>query len=297
MKEPTKLLNWQQETLINYLAELSLSSSETTCNSYKGDLTRFLTFIAEKNIKKVATLKPLHIINYLSYCKSIGRTDSTINRYYMAIRSYCRYLRRQKLLPFDLTEDITPPRSSLKAPSIPTIEEMGKIISQPNVCTESGMRDRALMELMYSSGLRATELCNLELEDFKGSQVTVKCGKRGKTRTVPITQEAWYWIESYIEEYRGKDEGYLFLTQMGRQIRRQYLCAIIIDNSAKAGMKDVTPHTFRHACATHLLDRGADIRLIQEVLGHASISTTQRYTHLSSCKMQEMFQQFHPRRA
>jgi site-specific recombinase XerD len=149
--------------------------------------------------------------------------------------------------------------------------------------------------LLYSSGLRASELCALEYEDFKRSSVTVRCGKRSKTRTVPITDEAMDAIMGYIDTYRGHEGGWLFQTMLGRQIRRQLLCAIVVEYAKKARVQGVTTHTLRHACATHLLDQGADLRLIQEVLGHSSIASTQRYTHLSSGKMQEMFKQFHPR--
>jgi len=127
--------------------------------------------------------------------------------------------------------------------------------------------------------------------------VLVKCGKRSKTRTIPVTDSASKAIQAYIEKYRGRKAGCLFLTVLRKKLRRQLLCVIVSDYANKAGVEGVTTHTLRHACATHLLDQGADLRLIQEVLGHSSIASTQRYTHLSSNKMQEMFRQFHPRKS
>ena len=296
MKTHPQILSWMQESLSEFVAQLALSKSNTTVEAYHYDVAQFMEFLSECKVKRLSVLKPVHVVNYLGKCKQEGKSDSSINRYYMSIRSYCRFLRKSKLVEFDLTEDVTPPRNIQKAPRVPTVDEMDRILVQPNTDTESGTRDRAILVLLYSSGLRATELCDLKIEDFKENGIMVKCGKRSKTRTVPVTVEAAIAINVYIEKYRGKSKGYLFLTQMGKPLRRQLLSSTVSRYAKKAGVEDVTTHTLRHACATHLLDEGADLRLIQEVLGHSSIASTQRYTHLSSTKMQEMFQQFHPRR-
>lgn len=286
-----------QESLDSYVDQLSLSKSKPTVEAYKYDVGQFLAYAKEKGVKRMSTLKADHIIGYLGYQKGSGKSDSSVNRYYMAIRSYCRFLRRNKLIVDDLTLDITPPASRQKAPRIPTKEEVEHILAQPDTATEAGTRDKAILELLYSSGLRASELCDLHLEDFKADCVVVKCGKRGKTRTVPVTEDAASSINAYVQDYRGKKAGVLFRTQLGRQIRRQLLCEIVMQHAKNAGLQGITTHTLRHACATHLLDEGADLRLIQEVLGHSSIASTQRYTHLSSNKLQSMFQKFHPRKS
>lgn len=296
MKIQNQISSWMRESLGSFIAELSLSKSKPTVDAYKYDVSKFLEYLHERHVRRMNSLKPLHIIDYLSECKNRGKSDSSINRYYMAIRSYCRHLRRSKSVTFDLTEDIVAPRCILKAPRIPTILEIEKIITNPNTETETGARDRAMLELLYSSGLRASELCDLKLDDFKENCIVVKCGKRSKTRTVPLTTSAAQAINAYKDKYRGKTPGYLFQTLQGKQIRRQLLGAIVQDYASKAGVEEITTHTLRHACATHLLDAGADLRLIQEILGHSSIASTQRYTHLSSSKMQQMFQAFHPRK-
>lgn len=296
MSNQNQILSWMKESLDRFIAQLSLSKSTPTVDAYRYDVSRFLEFLNNKKVKRINGIKPTHIVDYLGYCKSIGKSESSINRYYMAIRSYCRFLRRSKAIDFDLTEDITPPRNNQKTPRVPTVEEVNRILEQPNLETESGTRDKAILELLYSSGLRASELCDLKLEDFKDNSVLVKCGKRSKARTVPVTIQAVVAINIYIDQHRGRAKGYLFQTVMQKKLRRQLLCAIVGDYAKKAGIEGVTTHTLRHACATHLLDAGADLRLIQEVLGHSSIASTQRYTHLSSNKMQEMFQQFHPRK-
>jgi len=295
MRNRNQISNSMLESLTSFINELSLSKSTPTIEAYKYDVSRFIEHLATKNIKRAGSIKPVHIIDYLGICKKTGKSESSINRYYMAIRSFCRYLRRNKTIAIDLTQDISPPRIHQKAPRIPTIEEVDKILSQPDIQTESGLRDRAILELLYSSGLRASELCDLQLHHVSQDKVMISCGKRGKTRTVPLTTEAFSWVEKYTA-IRGDKKGPLFQTIMGKSLRRQLLCAIVVDYAKKAGVEGVTTHTLRHACATHLLDQGADLRLIQEVLGHSSIASTQRYTHLSSNKMQEMFKQFHPRR-
>jgi integrase/recombinase XerD len=296
MTNQLQILSWMLESLNSFIAELSLSKSSPTIAAYRYDVGNFLEYLKTRNVKRMSSIKPVHIVDYLGTCKARGKSDASINRYYMAIRAYCRHLRRSKLIGFDLTEDITPPRSNQKAPRIPTIEEVANILSMPNLDTESGTRDKAILELLYSSGLRASEVCNLELQDFKGNSIVVKCGKRSKTRTVPVNYEACCAITDYVTRFRNRHAGWLFYTLMGKQLRRQLLCSLVGDYAKKAGIEGVTTHTLRHACATHLLDQGADLRLIQEVLGHSSIASTQRYTHLSSSKMQEMFQQFHPRK-
>lgn len=296
MKTQGQILNWIRESLNSFIAELSLSKSAPTVDAYRYDIAKFLEYLSTKQVKRVSSIRPVHIIDYLGECKARGKSDASINRYYMAIRCFCRFLRRTKAIQNDLTEDIAPPRNNQKAPRIPTVDEIDKILTAPNRETESGTRDKAILELLYSSGLRASELCDLKLEDFKENGILVKCGKRSKTRTVPLTLQAAIAINVYIEKYRGKKPGYLFQTIMGKQMRRQLLCAIVTEYARKANVEGVTTHTLRHACATHLLDEGADLRLIQEVLGHSSIASTQRYTHLSSNKMQEMFHQFHPRK-
>jgi integrase/recombinase XerD len=278
-----------------HLSNLSLSRSDQTVTAYKNDLQSFVCYLETKRIKKVSALKSSHITEYLSHCKALGRSEATLNRYYMSLRSFCRFLRKIKATEDDITQDIEAPQVRQKAPVIPSQEQIVFMLQQPDTSTESGLRDRAALELLYSSGLRASELCDLKLKDLGENHVIVSCGKRGKTRCVPTTTEAQNWVKQYIEQVRGHDKGYLFLTPLRKPMRRQLLCKIVSQYAGKAELEGVSTHTLRHACATHLLDAGADLRLIQEVLGHSSIASTQRYTHLSSNKIQEMFQNFHPR--
>ncbi len=278
-------------------AQLVISNkSPNTIKGYEYDVHKFLIYLQLRGIRKPTAITSLHVMTYLKTHIEAGRGDATICRYYQSIKAYSRFLRRIRVLASDFTDDMEPPSTKQKAPRIPTQAQMELILAQPDA-SPRGIRDRAILELLYSSGLRASELCDLELRDFGGNSILVSCGKGEKTRTVPLTSVASLTISRYINEVRGYDDGYLFVTmEQLKAIRRENLSRLVREYALKAGVKHVTSHTLRHACATHLLDQGADLRLIQEVLGHASIASTQRYTHLSSKKIELMFNQFHPRK-
>ena len=290
MKNQPQISSWMQQLLDDYTAQISLSKSKQTVEAYTFDIIRFLEYLQMKQVKRITQLKGQVIVNYLGYQKSLGKSDTSLNRYYMSIRSFCRFLRKTKAIAEDITLDVCAPMFNQKSPYVPSVCEIEAILGIP-----TSLRDKAILELLYSSGLRASELCDLDIKDTIGLQIIVRCGKRGKTRTVPLTQGAYETIAAYIQE-RGTQPGPLFQTLMGKKLRRQLLSKMVMNYAKKAGIEGVTTHTLRHACATHLLDEGADLRLIQEVLGHSSIASTQRYTHLSSNKMQEMFTKFHPRK-
>lgn len=284
-----------EEALESFEGTLLLSKSPDTVYAYVGDVARWLDYAQNKSLRNLANTKSEMITSYLGLCTQLGRSSASIQRYFQAIKAFFRHLRRTKHVTNDPTIDIDAPKSVAVPPYVPSLQEMNQILQMPNTCTETGTRDRAILELLYSSGLRASELCDLELESIGAASVRIDSGKGSKTRTVPVTRNAMRWIQDYIRLYRGHEPGYLFVTLVGRKrISRKLLCEIVQQHANKAGYKRVSTHTLRHACATHLLEAGADIRLIQDVLGHRSIATTQRYTQLSSCKIDEMFQKFHP---
>lgn len=283
-----------QDLLQEFISEVSLSLSKHTVSAYSTDLKVFIEYLENKRVKSAKSLKRSHIVSYLAECKQ-NKSSATVNRYYMSLRKFCRFLRKSQVITTDLTEDLDAPMNRVSAPYVPTIEQVNQLLNIPDIDTESGLRDRAVLELLYSSGLRASELCELRLQDFCDTHVLVLCGKGGKSRSVPVTQEASLWIQLYIDQYRGHEDGLLFQTQLGKAIKRRFLFKMVQQHSQKAGIPETTPHTLRHACATHLLTSGADLRLIQQVLGHASIASTQRYTTLTTITVQNMFQNFHPR--
>lgn len=284
------------ELLLSFEESLVLSKTDLTRQAYCFDVGRFLSFLQEKGIKRVASLSRLHVQSYLSDLKLRGMKNSTIVRNYMSLRALSRHMQRNKIVSEDITDNVPVPRNNQIAPKIMSRAEIDRLLAQPDLSTPTGLRDRAILELLYSSGLRASELCALDLEDWQENSVRIKLGKRQKTRTIPITRAANEYIERYVKEARG--EGFvdaLFLTCQGKRLRRQLLCRLVVNYAEHAEIEGVSTHSLRHACATHLLDAGADLRLIQEVLGHSSLQATQRYTHLSGEQMKARFEQFHPR--
>lgn len=285
-----------RSALEDYRNSLELSKSGHTVAAYCADVGAFIAFLEEKRITKVAAIKGNHLQDYLRFRKSQGIGDSSLARYFMSARHFAKWAHKNKLCTQDFSAHVDKPRTAEYAPFIPTKEQMCTLLSMPNTATEAGTRDKAILETLYSSGLRASELCNLDIEDLRHNTLHVQYGKGNKSRVVPLTQSCTEAIGDYIQQYRGKEPGALFCTVAHmKRLPRKYLCTIIANYAKKAGIADVTTHTLRHACATHLLEQGADIRMIQLVLGHATISSTQRYTHLSSVKLGEMFQKFHPR--
>lgn len=282
-----------QDSLQAYESELFMTKSALTCRAYMSDIRPFIEHLTQANVTRITAIKPTHIMKYLALSQQT-KAKNTIRRYYMAIRSWCRYLFKRGYTSLDLSLEVYVPKGEIPATRIPTLAEIQAIMQGPNIEDMLGLRDRAILELLYSSALRATELCQLEVRDLQECSVLVSKGKGDKTRCIPLTVEAYTWVKLYLEEW-GHDEGWLFRTSLDRQIKRQLLCKIVAEYSQLAGVAGVTPHTLRHACATHLLDEGADLRLIQDLLGHSNISSTVRYTQLSSHKMKEMFTKFHPR--
>lgn len=288
----------QEITIESFIMELSLIRSKLTVEAYSYDVAKFLEFMQDRNIKRLKSIKAEHVTIYLGQNKTAGKSDSTIKRYYNSIKAFFNYLKRMKVIDEDITANLKTPRAMQKSPRVPSLSEIDLILTRPNVDTEAGARDRAILELLYSSGLRASELCDLTIGDVEAGQVLVQCGKGNKTRTIPMTSSAKYFVSLYKSKYREDSERdeYLFITMYGRKLRRQFLSTMVSQYAKEAKIDGITTHSLRHACATHLLDHGADLRLIQEVLGHASLASTQRYTHLSSNKMKQMFDQFHPRK-
>ena len=286
-----------EENLKNFLNQLKIGNkSRNTIAAYKSDIHGFLEFLEDKKIRKASRINDAHLSEYISGIKECGKSDATVNRLYMSLKSFARFLIKIKAIVEDFTQLFDRPKLKLKPPYVPKIEEIERMLDRIWPGEENGMRDRAMLELLYSSGLRASELCDLQLGDFTRGHVQINCGKGSKTRCVPVTENASMAIEYYILNWRGNEEGYLFITDQRKKVQRQSLSKLVGVYAKQAGLSNVTAHTLRHACATHLLEKGADIRMIQEVLGHSSITTTQRYTQLSKHKLQGMFNQFHPRK-
>jgi integrase/recombinase XerD len=241
---------------------------------------------------------PFHqdqLIQHLSVLKNKGYAAASITRALFSLKVFCRFLYREKILDQDVSQAIESPKLWQLIPEVLSMEEVELLLDTPPTQTYLGARDKAILEILYASGLRVSELCSLTLYSIDEEAVRV-LGKGGKERVVPIGKKALDAIDHYLclrEQFQSEK---LFLTRKGKPIERVGVWRMVKRYAKKAGIaKTISPHTLRHSFATHLLERGADLRVIQEMLGHANIATTDRYTHISASSLRESFTKFHQR--
>lgn len=256
-----------------------------TIQAYANDLKQF--FKSFKNKESVDDLLVSDLTDFIKIQNRQSRANATILRRLSSTKHFYRFLEKEKLLP-DSVPKIDSPRAIKKLPVSLSVEEVESLLEAPDLDKAEGLRDRAMLEVMYSSGLRVSELIKLERSqvNFIHGIVTIY-GKGNRERRVPIGEYALEYLVKYIEEARvknvGKNSKYLFLNRYGKELSRQYFFRQVKKYATYAGIKeDVSPHTLRHSFATHMLDRGAELRAVQEMLGHQNIATTQIYTHISS---------------
>ena len=276
--------------------------SENTIASYGIDLKLFLEYLRENEIPSFKQVNKEVIVNYMQAEKNNNKANSSILRSVSSLRKFFQYLAQEKIIEKDPMLLIDTPKKKQHLPQVLTKEEVEKLLHSPNTGQVLGLRDRAMLELMYATGLRISEIINLKLEDLHLTIGTLQTlGKGHKERIVPVGDEAIKWINRYLEEARPKllkqkHSNYLFLNFHGNNLTRQGVWKNLKAEVRKAGIqKNITPHTLRHSFATHILENGADLRIVQELLGHADISTTQIYTHLSNKQLADIYNRAHPR--
>ena len=276
--------------------------SENTINSYGIDLKLFLEYLRENEIPSFNQVNKEVIVNYMQSEKNNNKANSSILRSVSSLRKFFQYLAQEKIIEKDPMLLIDTPKKKQHLPQVLTKEEVEKLLRSPNTGQVLGLRDRAMLELMYATGLRISEIINLKLEDLHLTMGTLQTlGKGHKERIVPVGDEAIKWVNRYLEEARPKllkqkRSNYLFLNFHGNNLTRQGVWKNLKAEVRKAGIqKNITPHTLRHSFATHILENGADLRIVQELLGHADISTTQIYTHLSNKQLADIYNRAHPR--
>lgn len=287
--------NFIQE-FINYIV-IERRLSDNTASSYISDLKKYNNFIKKSDINKIDTED---IIKYIEYLGKGNKASSTIARNIVSIKNFHKYISRVYKVK-DPSETIERPRLRKSLPSVLTIEDINILLDITPI-TSFDYRNRAMLELMYASGLRVSELVQLLVNDVDLENGTVKCfGKGSKERIIPIGDIALHALNDYILLYRNSLlKGYitdaLFLNNHGRQITRQGFFKILRIVAKEKGIKkDFSPHTLRHSFATHLLENGADLRVIQELMGHENMSTTQIYTHVRTDLIKQNYDNFHPR--
>ncbi len=277
--------------------------SQNTIQSYMRDLKKFVTFINEQELVEINNINKDTIQLYIISLNKAGFAASTTNRMISTLKNFFHYLIREQKMDHNPMDLIQGAKNRKHLPKTLSSKEIDRLLEAPDTETNNGIRDRAILEVMYASGLRVSELTHLKMNELHlelGFIQTV--GKGDKERIIPIGEEALFWIKKYLEEVypiyakKSTDSTILFLTQRGKQFTRQGIWKNLKKYVNLAGIDhEVSPHILRHSFATHLLENGADLRMVQELLGHSDISTTQIYTHVSKQRLQEIYRNSFPR--
>ena len=295
------LLDWIRQFLDSLSLEKGLSRN--TLLGYGRDLRRYARFLEKRRIASPEKVRRREVMDFLLHEKDRRLGPASIARALVSIRMFHRFLAEEGKVAQDVTEALESPKLWKHLPECLSASEVERLLKTPNPRRVQGIRDQALLELMYATGLRASEVTALKLSslDFQDGTLRV-LGKGSKERIVPIGRKACESVRRYIARgrprwlKRGKDVEALFLTQQGKAMSRQSVWAILKKAARSSGLrKKVYPHILRHSFATHLLEGGADLRVVQELLGHADIVTTQIYTHLDKSRLKGVHQKFHPR--
>lgn len=280
-----------QPLLADFLLYLRVEKglSPLTLEAYQADITRFLQVCAHPFDQE-------DIIQHLCEMKNQGYASATIARTLISIKVFSRFLYFENHILQDPSLSLESPKLWNLIPDILTLEEVERLLKAPNATTYLGARDQAILEVLYASGLRVSELCALLLLNVDDSSLKV-LGKGNKERIVPIGSKALAAVDHYLNFRESFNSEYLFLSCKGKPMQRTCVWRMVKQYASKAHiLKSISPHTLRHSFATHLLEKGADLRIIQEMLGHSNIATTDRYTHVSSSHLKEAFSKFHPRK-
>ena len=294
-----------QDNLADYLryAQVERGLSENTIASYRQDLQTFLDFLVKEK-QNTWEVEAVEIDLFLGKLRDEGKATSSISRMLSSLRKFYQWLLRQDIIKSDPLVKIDSPKQEKRLPLALSEAEVDKLLVQPNIKKASGIRDRAILETLYATGMRVSELINLQMGDLHQDIKLIKVlGKGSKERLVPISNVALSWIDEYDKQVRQKQilkagsfTDTIFLNQRGGKLSRQAVWQLIKKYCQTAGItKNVTPHTLRHTFATHLLENGADLRVVQELLGHSDISTTQIYTNLTQKHIMEVYRNTHPR--
>ena len=295
-------LSEQVEDYLRY-SQVERGLSNNTITAYRQDLTSFVCFLQKENLTSWPT-QAVDIDAFLAEQRDQKKATSSISRLITSLRKFYQWLVRQNIQKLNPMLEIDSPKKRRTLPVALTVNEVNKLLEQPDTKKKLGLRDRALLETLYATGIRVSELINLKFTDLHEELKLVKVfGKGSKERLIPISEVALSWIDSYKEKVRdplilkiGKNTDFIFLNSRGGSLTRQAVWQIIKHYCKMAGIqKNVTPHTLRHTFATHLLENGADLRVVQEILGHSDISTTQIYTNLSQKHILQVYEKTHPR--
>lgn len=298
-------MSQMKDNLEDYLryAQVERGLSSNTISSYHQDLVEYLNFLTE-NHESNWEVDPVLVNSYFAYQRDLNKATSTLSRMLSSLRKFYQWLLRQHIIEKDPLIMIDAPKKEKRLPQALSRTEVDNLLNQPDTTKPLGLRDRAILETLYATGIRVSELINLEMGNLHPDIKLVKVlGKGSKERLIPISPVAISWIKKYDEQVRqkqilksGKYTDFIFLNNHAKVMTRQAIWQLIKKYCQQAGItRNVTPHTLRHTFATHLLENGADLRVVQELLGHSDISTTQIYTNLSQKHIMEVYNKAHPR--
>ena len=291
------------DVVVEYLGALQAERGATrnTLSAYRRDLTDFTQFLNAQH-RSLRRASPDDIVGYLARLRTRGLRPASVARRISALRGLYKHLVREGELRRDPTENLEAPRRTRSLPRTLSREVVAALVESPDLNEPRGVRDRSVLELLYATGMRASECLGLTLDDVNLSAGYVVCtGKGRKQRLVPVGAEAARWVSCYLRDVRPlstrvRDSGRLFVNPRGGRLSRQSLWTIVRRAAARAGLRQrMSPHVLRHSFASHLLEGGADLRSIQELLGHASVSTTQVYTRVESSRLRREYSRAHPR--
>ncbi|NBG88773.1 site-specific tyrosine recombinase XerD [Isachenkonia alkalipeptolytica] len=284
---------------IMYLQEKNLA--QNTIKSYERDLKKYYYFLKEQNIEEFSLTNHTTILSYLLKLQKDSKSSSSISRYIVSIRKFYDYLCKNQFLRQNPMDEISGPKAFKKIPEVLSLEEVNQLMMQPQLDTKKGIRDKAMLEILYATGIRVSELISLDIEDVDLEMEYIRCCNGNKDRTIPMGKHALEALKSYIIHERkdflkNEEEKSLFLNYSGKRLSRQGFWKIIKGYTKTMNIsKSITPHTLRHSFAIHLIDNGADLKSVQEMLGHSALATTQMYIDFKKNKIKDVYLKSHPR--
>ena len=294
------LMEKEIDQFISYLHNTKKTSGNTEM-SYRRDLNKVLKYMKEQGIAEVSEITVTHLHSYILYLEKNHFAAATISRNIASIKAFYHYLWKEGKVPEDISEVLKPPKIEKKIPEILSEEQVNRLLEQPGTESPKEVRDKAMLELLYATGIRVTELISLKVTDVNLKLGFIVCRDNNKERVVPFGREAKNALLRYLESARrdmieNEEEDTLFVNYSGQPMSRQGFWKLIKYYAKKAGIEeDITPHTLRHSFAAHLVENGADLRSVQEMLGHSDISTTQIYAAMNHNHIREVYAKAHPR--
>lgn len=288
------------DAFMSYLHNVK-KSSQNTVMSYRRDLSKLQKFLAEQDVTRVGEITQTNLNSYVLYLEKNNFTPATVSRNIASIKAFYHFLFKERMVKEDVAEGLHAPKIEKRMPEVMTMDQVARLLEQPSGDSPKELRDKAMLELLYATGIRVSELISLNVTDVNLQMGFLICRDSSKERVIPFGNKARMALIAYMESARGAmiqeyDEKILFVNCSGQAMSRQGFWKLVKCYAKKAGIEaEITPHTLRHSFAAHLVENGADLRSVQEMLGHSDISTTQIYANLNHNRIREVYAKAHPR--